>query len=301
MAGAYTQVDLSQLPSPNVIEALDFETIFAAMLADLQARDPVFSALVESDPAYKILEVAAYRELVLRQRVNDAAKAVLLAFAVDGDLDQIAARFNVERLEIDPGDPDAIPPVAPTYERDEDFRTRILLSLEAYTTAGPVGAYQFHALSADGDVKDVAVASPPLVPGRVNVAILSRTDDGTASPELLETVSDALSGDTVRPLNDTVVVDAATIVEYAITAELTLYPGAGQETVLAASIASAEAYAEAMHRIGRDITRSGIFAALHQPGVQNVALTTPSADIVVAWNEAAWCTAVTVTVGGIDE
>lgn len=68
MAGGFTAVDLSQLPAPSVVETLDFETILQAMLDDLLARDPDFSALVESDPAYKILEVAAYRELLLRQR-----------------------------------------------------------------------------------------------------------------------------------------------------------------------------------------------------------------------------------------
>lgn len=301
MAGAYTQVNLSQLTAPDVVEALSFEAVFAAMLADLQARDPVFSALVESDPAYKILEVAAYREVLLRQRINDAAKAVMLAQATGADLDQIAANYGVGRLTIDPGNPAAIPPVAPTLESDAAFRERVLLSLEGYTTAGSVGAYQFHALSADGDVKDVGVATPPLVPGQVNVALLSNTGDGTASAGLIAAVQAALSAETVRPLCDTVIVAAAEVVDYAITAVLTLYPGAGQETVLAASIAAAEAYAADMHRIGRDITRSGVFAALHQPGVQNVALTAPAADIVIGWNQAAWCTAVTVTVGGTNE
>jgi phage-related baseplate assembly protein len=301
MAGAYTQVNLSQLQPPDVIEALDFEAIFAAMLADLQARDPVFSALVESDPAYKILEVAAYRELLLRQRINDAAKSVMLALATGADLDQIAANYNVERLVIDPGAPTAVPPVPPTYESDSDFRNRILLSLEGYTTAGSVGAYQFHALSASGDVKDVAVASPPLVPGQVNVAVLSRTGNGAASTPLVNTVYAALSADTVRPLCDAVVVQSAGIVNYSITAVLTLYPGVGQETALAAALAAAQAYAADMHRIGRDITRSGLFAALHQPGVQNVSLTAPAADVVIAWNQAAWCTAINVTVGGTGE
>jgi phage-related baseplate assembly protein len=301
MAGAYTQVNLSQLQPPDVIEALDFETIFAAMLADLQARDPVFSALVESDPAYKILEVAAYRELLLRQRINDAAKSVMLALATGTDLDQIAANYSVERLVIDPGAPTAVPPVPPTYESDSDFRNRILLSLEGYTTAGSVGAYQFHALSASGDVKDVAVASPPLVPGQVNVAVLSRTGNGAASTPLVNTVYAALSADTARPLCDAVVVQSAGIVNYSITAVLTLYPGVGQETALAAALAAAQAYAADMHRIGRDITRSGLFAALHQPGVQNVSLTAPAADVVIAWNQAAWCTAINVTVGGTGE
>lgn len=301
MAGAYTQVNLSQLQPPDVIEALDFEAIFAAMLADLQARDPIFTALVESDPAFKILEVAAYREVLLRQRINDAAKSVMLALATGADLDQIAANYNVQRLVIDAGDPVAVPPVPPTYESDVDFRNRILLSLEGYTTAGSVGAYQFHALSADADVKDVSVASPPLLPGRVDVAILSRTGNGAAPTPLVNTVYGALNADTVRPLCDTVVVQSASIVNYSVTAVLTLYPGVGQEATLAAAQAAAQAYAADMHRIGRDITRSGLFAALHQPGVQNVNLTAPAADVVIAWNQAAWCTGINVTVGGIGE
>ena len=301
MAGAFTQVNLSQLQPPDVIEALDYEAILAAMLADLRARDPIFSALVESDPAFKILEVAAYREMLLRQRINDAAKSVMLALATGADLDQIAANYNVQRLVIDAGDPVAVPPVPPTYESDADFRNRILLSLEGYTTAGSVGAYQFHALSADADVKDVSVANPPLVPGQVNVAILSRTGNGAASTPLVNTVQTALSAETVRPLCDTVIVQSAAIVNYQITAVLTLYPGAGQEAVLAAALNAAQTYAADMHRMGRDITRSGVFAALHQPGVQNVALTAPAADVVIAWNQAAWCTGINVTVGGIGE
>src|SRR5690606_1403888 len=78
---AISTLDLSLLPAPDVVEALDFETIFAAMLADLQARDPTFDALVESDPAYKVLQVSSFRELLLRQRVNDAARERMLAFA----------------------------------------------------------------------------------------------------------------------------------------------------------------------------------------------------------------------------
>ncbi|MCP4102949.1 MAG: baseplate assembly protein, partial [Lentisphaerae bacterium] len=69
----FNAIDLSLLPAPNVIEPLDYEIIFSAMLTDLQSKATEFSALVESDPAYKVLEVAAYRELMLRQRVNDAS------------------------------------------------------------------------------------------------------------------------------------------------------------------------------------------------------------------------------------
>lgn len=299
MASAYTKVDLSQLAPPNVIEALDFETILAAMLADLRARDPAFTALVESDPAYKILEVCAYRELLIRQRVNEGAKAVMLAYAAGADLDQIGANYDVPRLLITAADDTTIPPTPAVYEPDDDYRRRILLSLEGYTTAGSRGSYIFHALSASGDCKDVAVES--LTPGTVNVAVLSRTGDGTAPAETLAAVTEGLNAETVRPLCDTVVVASVEVIDYAIEAVLTLYPGTGQEEVLAAAIAAAEAYAAEQHRIGRDITRSGLFAALHQPGVQNVSLTAPAADIVVGWNESAWCTAIDVTVGGTGE
>lgn len=296
MASAYTKVDLSQLAPPNVVEAMDFESIFSSMLADLRARDSAFTALVESDPAYKILEVAAYRELLIRQRVNDAAKAVMVAYATGADLDQIAANYDVARLLITPADDTTIPPTAAVYESDDEFRTRIVLSLEGYTSAGSRGSYIFHALSASGDCKDVAVES--LTPGTVNVAVLSRTGTGAAPSQTIANVVEALNAEVVRPLCDTVVVTSASVVNYSITASLTVFPGTGQAEVLAAATAAVQAYADAQHRLGYDITRSGIYAALHQPGVQNVTITAPSADIVNAWNQAPYCTGITVTVGG---
>lgn len=299
MAGSFTAVDLSQLAAPDVVETLDFETTLAAMVADLQSRDPAYTALVESDPAYKILEVAAYRETLIRQRVNDGAQAVMLAYAGGADLDQIAANYNVERLVLDPGDPDAIPPVAPTLESDTALRRRVQLSFEGFSTAGPIGAYVFHALGADPDVLDVAVDSP--APGEVVVTILSRDGDGTASAGLLSAVDAVLSSDDVRPLTDDVTVQAATIVEYTVTASLTILTGPDGSVILAQAQAALAAYIAETQRLGRDVTRSGLFAALHQPGVQNVTLTAPAADVVIAADEASFCTATSVTLGGVGE
>ncbi|WP_217492137.1 hypothetical protein [Veronia pacifica] len=118
-------INLSKLTAPDVVESLDYETILGEMLADLRKRLPSFSSTVESDPAYKILEVAAYRELLLRQRVNEAARSVMLAFSSRGDLDQLAALFNVVRRD---------------GESDESLRMRLPLSLEGLSTAGPRGA-----------------------------------------------------------------------------------------------------------------------------------------------------------------
>lgn len=294
MAGSFTVVDLSQLPAPNVVDPLDFETIFNEMLADLQSRDSTFDALVESDPAYKILEVCAYRELLMRQRVNEAAQSVMLAFATGADLDQIGANFDVERLTITPADDTTVPPTPAVMESDTDFRARIQLSFEGFTTAGSEGSYVFHALGADADVKDVQAISP--TPGNVTVYVLSRTGDGTAPQTLLDKVNATLTAEEVRPLTDHVTVESADIQDYQITAVLTLFPGPDSEVVKQAAIDAVTKYAEDQRRIAYDVTLSGIYAALHQPGVQNVTLTSPSASLVLGDGEASHCTAINVTV-----
>lgn len=298
-----TAIDLSLLPAPTVIEPLDFETILAARKARLisfypadEQADIAARLELESDPLNKALQENAYREIVLRQRINDAARAVMLAHARGPDLDHLGARDDVERLVIDPGDSSAVPPRAPVYEDDTAFRRRIQLSPEGYTTAGSTMSYVYHGLGADPDVADIAAVSP--APGVVTVYVLSRTGDGSASEELLAAVAAALNAETMRPMTDQVNVQSASIVPYAIVAELVLYPGPDASVVRAAALAAAEAYAAAQHAMRRDVTLSGIYAALHQPGVQRVDLTSPTANLVIGTGEASYCTGITLTVAG---
>ena len=295
----FTQIDLSTLPAPDVIEELDFESIFSAMLADLQARDPAFSALVESDPAYKILEVAAYRELLVRQRVNDAARAVMLAYATGADLDQLGALFGVTRFELEPAQPEAVPPVAAVMESDTEFRRRIQLSLEGFSVAGPRGAYIFHGLSADANVLDISATNPS--PGQVLITVLSRIGNGAASSPLLAAVNAKLSSDDIRPLTDQVTVQSASIVNYNVHADLYVYPGPDSSVVLQKALAALDVYIAQVHKIGQDVTLSGIYAALHQPGVQRVNLIQPNANVVISATQASHCTSINVTVVGTDE
>lgn len=294
MAGAFTVVNLSELPAPNVVEALDFETIMAAMIADLQERDPTFTAMVESDPAYKILEVCAYRELLIRQRVNESAKAVMLAYATGSDLDQLGANVGVQRLVITPADDTTVPPTPAVMEDDDAFRARIQLSPEGYTTAGSEGSYVFHGLGASSDVKDIQAISP--TPGKVTVYVLSRTGDGTAPQSTLDAVTATLNGETIRPMTDEVTVLSANIVTYTINAVLTLFPGPDSSVVLQSAIEAVTAYAEAQRRIGYDVTLSGLYHALHQPGVQNVTLNQPTESLVLGNGQASYCTSINVTV-----
>lgn len=291
---SFTSVDLTLLTPPDIVENLDYETILERKVAQLIAIDPAYSALVESDPAYKILQVSAYDELLLRQRINEASRANMLAYARGSDLDQLAANFQVERLIASPGDPDAIPPVPATYESDEDLRRRVQLSFEGFTTAGSQGSYVFAALNASGQVRDANADS--LEPGRVLVYVLSREGNGTASEQLIDAVRGAVNAEKVRPMTDQVTVLSAAVNEYAIEAVITTYPGPDSEVVRAAAETAAQEYADAMHRMAYDVTLSGLYAALHQGGVQRVDLIQPVATIVNGEGQASYCTGVTVTV-----
>lgn len=291
----FAEIDLSQLPAPDVVEALEFETVLAGMRADLLVRMPELSDALglESDPLSKLLEAASYLALLLRQRVNDAARAVMLAYATGSDLDQLAALLGVARLTLVAADTEAVPPVEAVMESDAALRRRAQLALEGYTSAGSVGAYEFHARSADGRVADVSVVSPNS--GVVQLTILSSLGDGTPAGDLIAAVVDAVNADEVRPLCDNVVVVAPTIVPYAITADLEIPVGPDASLVLAAAQTAVEAYAAEVHALGATVALSGLHAALHQAGVRRVLLTQPVADIQTEVTEAPYCTGITIT------
>lgn len=202
-------IDLNQLPAPDVVEELDFETILAERKATLislypeDQQEAVARALMlESEPLVKLLEENAYRELIWRQRVNEAARAVMLACAAGNDLDVIGANYNTTRLTITPADDSTLPPTPAVMESDTDYRLRIQQAFEGLSVAGSVGAYQYHGRSADGRVADISVTSPS--PACVTISVLSRENNGVASEDLLAVVRNALNGEDVRPVADRV-------------------------------------------------------------------------------------------------
>lgn len=299
-------IDLSQLPPPVVVEPLDFETLFAqrkaafiAMYPEDEQEEIARTLELESEPITMLLEENCYRELLLRQRVNEAARAVMLAYSTDSDLDNLAVNFNVERLTIQEEDDSVTPPIEAVMESDQDLRTRTQQAFEGLSVAGPTAAYEFWGRSADGRVADISAVSP--TPACVTISVLSREGDGTASDDLLSVVAAALNDEEVRPVADRVTVQSAEIVPYQIDATLYIYPGPEAEPVRQASEQQLQAYIAAQNRLGRDIRLSAIYAALHVEGVQRVELAQPVADIVLSDYQASHCTKYTITVGGYDE
>lgn len=365
MNQTYTAVDISQLPSPDVIEQLSFETIYNEMLQQMNGLQPLtfnsegkvsltraeiitadngeqyFKIPVandaglmylkqESEPAARQLQIVAYREMLIRQRTNDASLAVMLAYAKGTDLDQIGVRYNVVRLLLIAADPankqQAI------YESDDDFRRRIQLSNEGYSTAGPEGAYVYHALTADANVKDASAQSPTFqlaqlspettatlppnaivlivkdnagltnpMPGDVAITVLSRTGNGTADNATLTKVDTKLNQDGIRPISDTVHNRSASIIEYSINATLYTYAGPDSNLVINNAKKTLQTFVDDNHKLGRDITVSGVYGALHQAGVQKVILNNFNTDIICSRSQSAFCTSINIAHGGIAE
>ncbi|PLT16285.1 MULTISPECIES: baseplate J/gp47 family protein [Ralstonia] len=295
-------IDLSQLPPPDVVEALDFETIFAARKARLislyppEKREEIAAVLeLESEPLVLCLQENAYRELVLRQRINEAAQAVMLAYAKGADLEQIAALFELERLQIKPADPVAGTPAV--MEEDADLRMRIQLAPQSFSVAGPEGAYRSHALNTDGRVLDASATSPQ--PCEVLVTVLSREGDGTAPQDLLDKVAAGLRSDDVRPLTDLVTVQSARILPYQVAATIYTFPGPDSSVVLELARKRLAVYVEGCHRLGREVAVSGLHAALHVDGVERVELHEPAGNVAADLTQAPFCTAINVLHGGI--
>ncbi|MDW1479658.1 baseplate assembly protein [Klebsiella pneumoniae] len=296
-------IDLSQLPQPTIIEELDFEEILievkavmvAAYPADQQAA--VIAALeLESEPLNVLAQALAYREMLLRQRINEGAAACMLSHSTGDDLDNIAANLDTERLI----KTEATETTDAEMESDEALRLRAQAAFEGMSVAGPSAAYEYFARSASGKVADARASSP--APAEVIIAVLSTEGDGTASPELLAAVAEAVNDEEVRPLGDRVTVRSAEIVDYEIDATLYLYPGPESEPIINAADASLQKFLKQNDKkISRDVARSAISAALHVQGIQRVVLNAPPDDIRISDIQAARNIGYNLENGGTDE
>ncbi|EOS8341153.1 baseplate J/gp47 family protein [Vibrio parahaemolyticus] len=175
-------------------------------------------------------------------------------------------------------------------EDDDDYRQRLHESPGGYSVAGPDDAYRFHAKSAHPDIKDVAVTSP--APVEVVLYLLTKTGNGVPNRGLCDLVRAYV--EPFRPLTDDLSVEPGTVIEYSVTAELTIKPGPSPDEVVKAAKQSLTDYLSEQNRFGGEIDVSGIHWALKVEGVSKVSLTGWN-DIAAAANEAPFCTGMVVT------
>jgi phage-related baseplate assembly protein len=93
-------------------------------------------------------------------------------------------------------------------------------------------------------------------------------------------------------------VRSAEIIDYEIDIDLVLFSGPDETIVLAAAQEGVEAYKAASRRLGRSITRAGLYAAAVVAGVQNALINKPPADVAIGKTQCANCVGTAVRIAG---
>jgi phage-related baseplate assembly protein len=289
--------DLAALPQPRLIIDLDH----AATLADLIAAYRTAAATadvpeqaeylgLESSVERRLLEVTAYAIVWLQHRINEFYRARLVYFSEGADLDINADGYGVDRL---------------TGEPDADLKNRVRIRNRGSSAAGPDDWWRYHALTADEAVEDVAVSradfpypAPTQKRGDVYLAILADTPDGVPSAATLARVEAVLTSRSVRPVGTNPIIRAATSVPVTVLANVWLRPDAQPAVFDALETAFRARWATA-RRMGWNVVRSWVLAALMQPGVQRVELPTWT-DVIVPPDAAPRLDAVALVLRGRD-
>lgn len=160
-------------------------------------------------------------------------------------------------------------------ESDAAFYERLRESMETFSTAGPLGGYEYYAKSASALIADVKASSP--IPGEVDVRVLLSNGE-LPGEEILKEVYEILNADSVRPLTDHVTVAAPDNVPYNI--DFTYYTQTGaavsDETIrnnVNAAVAEFRKWQGA--KMGRDVNPSHLIYLLMQTGVKRVEVRSP--------------------------
>lgn len=165
-------------------------------------------------------------------------------------------------------------------EDDEHFRARVWMAPESFSVAGPYGAYEYWAASANPEIVDVSVWSSPEEAGNVYIHPLMR--NGTLpSQQVLDEVYAVCNADDIRPLTDHVFVQAPETHSYKIEATFWINE---TKAVFAEEIRQAvyKAFEEykiwQRAEIGRDINPSKMIQMLMDAGASRVGLIEPGLD-----------------------
>ncbi|END5526327.1 baseplate J/gp47 family protein [Vibrio vulnificus] len=281
-----SHIDIYKLPPPEVVKQYSAEEVLSRMLARYAELQGVEIPRA-GDPLYNAMSSMSEEVTRARQEFQDISLENMVAFSNGANLQHLGVARPVEKFE---------------KESDDQFRRRIQMAPEGFSTAGPDGAYIFHALNAHEDVLDSEVVSPEELV--VNQYILSRTGDGTASDELCQTVYQYVNAAFKRPLSDKYSVLSADIVTYRIEVELDMPEGPGEAQAIETARSRLQTLTEETHMLQGMVSLSAISAAAHvqkndeqgisfQP-VRDVKLIAPTGNIVCDKSQAPHCTEIVV-------
>ena len=266
-----TNLDLSRINRATLWPERSFEDVVQRRIADFKARLDAAGfeydvEALESDPGVYILQSGAYRELVKSYEIDDAQAAVLLAFATGNFLDKLGDLHATPRQE---------------GETDDRYRARIQLAPEAFSNAGTLGGYLYHAVSASPLVKDVGITVVDKGTRDVGVELTILSSEGTGEPtdDLMKIVRARLFQDNVRLTTDNLMIRPARVVIYDVSATLHMLPGPDPLTIRNNATVALQRMAARYKRVGGDIPASAISAALYTEGVDRVDMQAPLQDV----------------------
>lgn len=322
--------DRNQLPAPEAIQRPEFETYLADFKAEYVARiraddaalaDQVEQTLEsEGELLTKMAETFTVMLINEVQRRNQQVLAVLPGYASGTDLDNVVAHHGIERQVLEPGDPNAYPPVPAKMESDEDLLLRYWLAPHAPAAGSRL---QYRALGLMLDEQPAITLDKPAAnqvrltytfepdglaaqikdaqgrrtaPGAVRVPVLAREGGGVPTAEQLDAVRAVFARDHVVPETDDVTVTAAELVDWQADVVVWVSPGPDTSVLQAVMEQALDDYAESVRVLGGSVQRSMIDHALHKSGAKKIQINTPVADVVADYYQAPRCTSVSVEV-----
>ena len=163
---------------------------------------------------------------------------------------------------------------------DAEFYELLRSSMDAYSTAGPIGAYLYHAKKVSTEIQNVVANSPK--PGEVRLYVLNEKGE-KASEELKKAVLDACNADEVRPLTDKVSVEDPGEQEYNIDVEYWIPKDAkdSSNAIQAAVEKAVDGFvAWQSAKLGRDINPSRLIQDIMATGVKRVNVKEPAYTVL---------------------
>ena len=188
-------------------------------------------------------------------------------------------------------------------ENDENFRERIQIAPESFTTAGSVNAYKYFARTAHSDIIDVAVITPPEIsPGHVDIYPLM-TGGALPSDEIINSVYQACNAENIRPDTDYVTVKKPEIVIYDVNIKYYVSENnSGSSHVIQNSVNSAVNNYVLWQKsaLGRDINPDKLKADVIASGAKRCVITSPEFTVISS-KQVSHARNITITYGGIEE
>jgi phage-related baseplate assembly protein len=296
-------IDLTRLPAPAIIEALDYETLqeqflarFAIQWAAERAVDPTLPdwdvSALETDPVVIASQAWTYLRLLDRQRVNDAIKAVLAPTAEKADLDAVVARIGVQRLTITP----ATATTGVVMESDERLLARYLLAFTR-PSAGSADRYLYEAMTAWPALHHAAVIGRAVHGRRGDVDLVIVGPDGRdATDDEMALVRAACDTTSVKPEATSLNVVRATTRLYTVAGRIIVPRGPDAELVRSEAEARLAKAASARISIGAEVPIGLLEGAAYGTSVTRCDLTSPTDDVPSAPYTIPVATSISLTV-----